>query len=404
MLVRLSTFGKYAYFTDYERSSLTNSAIWFKAGEIIDGPAHSNNKAMDGADTNFHINYVNSNTPIFLDQLTAAGDEIIYEPDQPDTESEWNDIFLEGSRGFKLGVNEIDLPENTNKQKNAAHGGTSSFPTTTGVHVATNGSIPRGGIYIVGSPSIEFVDGGSLNQQVRITVNGSRYKITVNRQSGNMQMRVGDSDWTDSNGGGTVTSYSGVPNGVIYSTDHVTSLKGTFADSKMNGSNLESRNAWTVATDIAAEKNVTITNNLQFTTPPDKTQAWDSALNLRAPAFGVVAQNVKLHSTCPSNLTIHGVMLAGGRNTPEGIFHNEAWNWSTSDKATGVLSLVGGIIQKKRGPVGTFNASTGTQSSGYSKNYTYDRRMAVNPPPFFPTTGNYDRLSWSRTSAGNYTP
>lgn len=90
-------------------------------------------------------------------------------------------------------------------------------------------------------------------------------------------------------------------------------------------------------------------------------------------------------------------MMAGGKNTTDGSFYNEGW----SSKSPGQLTLTGGIIQKKRGPVGTFDPNTGNQSSGYSKNYSYDRRMAVNPPPFFPTTGTYERLSWMRTQAGS---
>ena len=52
------------------------------------------------------------------------------------------------------------------------------------------------------------------------------------------------------------------------------------------------------------------------------------------------------------------------------------------------------IIQNKRGPIGTFNPSTNTPTSGYTKDYHYDPRMAVDPPPFFPTTGEYDVHSW----------
>ena len=60
----------------------------------------------------------------------------------------------------------------------------------------------------------------------------------------------------------------------------------------------------------------------------------------------------------------------------------------------GTLKVLGGIIQNARGPVGTFNSSTGEMITGYSKNYTYDPRLASNPPPYYPTTGQYERLSW----------
>ena len=60
----------------------------------------------------------------------------------------------------------------------------------------------------------------------------------------------------------------------------------------------------------------------------------------------------------------------------------------------GTLAVLGGIIQKARGPVGTFNSTTGQTVTGYSKAYSYDPRLAMNPPPYYPTTGQYERVSW----------
>ena len=62
--------------------------------------------------------------------------------------------------------------------------------------------------------------------------------------------------------------------------------------------------------------------------------------------------------------------------------------------AMGDLKVVGGIIQKHRGPVGTFNARTGRKVSGYSKDYQYDTRMVGSTPPLFPTTGEYEFVSY----------
>jgi len=52
-------------------------------------------------------------------------------------------------------------------------------------------------------------------------------------------------------------------------------------------------------------------------------------------------------------------------------------------KGRGCLALTGGLIQRRRGAVGT------SSGSGYGKMYMYDRRAATNPPPFFPTTGRF---------------
>ena len=55
----------------------------------------------------------------------------------------------------------------------------------------------------------------------------------------------------------------------------------------------------------------------------------------------------------------------------------------TSNDGRGCLYLTGGIIQQDRGAVGL------SSGQGYVKRYSYDRCAAVNPPPYFPTTGRF---------------
>lgn len=389
LYVRQSNFGRYAYFTDKETSSLTGEAIWFKSGETIDGPAHSNN--TDG--TIFNINWSNSGEAIFKSNLTGSGSWINYAPSAPSGESEFQKIFADGTRGYQLGVARIELPDSTDRQKIAAWGSSSGFPSSEGVYVNSAGSVPLGGIYVrASSAQVRFVDEGSEAQQrIEITVGSRTYKIRVNRSANRTEVFRGSGSNSDS----TKVTYNGVPNGVIYCTGDITSLKGTITDSLVEGTTIVSRNAWTVATDIVGGKNVKIKDDLVYKTKPDKNRGWDDVVNLKAGCLGVVARNIIL-DTSNTDLTIHGVMLAGGRNTSDGSFYNAEWD----EASPGTLTLLGGIIQKARGPVGTFRTSTGEQATGFEKNYTYDTRMAVNPPPFFPTTGNYDRLSWTRQSAG----
>ncbi len=47
------------------------------------------------------------------------------------------------------------------------------------------------------------------------------------------------------------------------------------------------------------------------------------------------------------------------------------------------LNVAGGIIQAKRGSVGS------ASGEGYSKQYSYDRCAVESPPPYFPTTGRF---------------
>lgn len=380
--LQLGSFGRYAYFTDYETSSIASGSIYFKAGDNIDGPAHSNNTS----NSDFNINWNGSVDPIFEDMVTSVSSQIDYTPRTPVSDTEWQRIFDSGSRGFRLGVNRVELPDTTDLQKNAAWGSTTGFPTaTTGVFLSS--STPDHGIYIRGDASLTFAVTSEGWQRITVLQGSTTTTVTI---------RLDRND-TVVTQGSTTTTYAGTSNGVIYCTGNITSLSGMLADSAMSGSTLLRRNAFTIATDVNNGKNITVSNNLTYKTQPDRNQAWDAALNLKSAALGLVARNVIVSSTAPANLTIDGVVLAGGRSTTDGSFYVSNYSSKTP---TGTLTLRGGVIQKKRGPVGTFNSSSGTISTGYGKDYSYDQRMAVNPPPYFPTTGTYERLSFQRTVGG----
>lgn len=377
LVVKQASFGRYAYFTDKETSSVSGGAIWWKAGERVDGPAHSNNR--NG--TNFNINYNSSNQPIFLDMVTGAGSSINYSPSRPRNEVTFRKIFLDGSRGYKLGVDPIMLPPSTDVQRNAAWGGESGFPGTNGVYLKAG---QNGGVYIRGDASLQFSVNGSGHQVVTVKQGVNTTTLTFDRYTQNITT-------TGPMGTGSPTSATSLGTGVIYSTGNITSLKGEIADNWVSGDDIMVRSALTVANDVNAGKYMEITDNLHYHTRPDKTQPRTALANLRAGTLGLVSKDVRISDTAPRNLEINAVCLAGGDNTASGSFYVEDYDDKTP---TGTLTVLGGIIQKNRGPVGTFNSSTGQTTTGYVKNYSYDPRLATDPPPYYPTTGQYDRLSW----------
>ncbi|MDD5653218.1 MAG: hypothetical protein PHT31_03540 [Candidatus Omnitrophica bacterium] len=131
---------------------------------------------------------------------------------------------------------------------------------------------------------------------------------------------------------------------------------------------------------VGANQNVIIPNNILYAddprTNPDSTDV-----------LGIIAEeDVILTSGAPSDLEIDACIMAMGTS-----FYMQNW-WIGPPKGT--LTVFGGIIQDERGPVGTFNSSTGQKVSGYSKDYEYDQRLLGSPPPFMPTTGDYVVLSW----------
>jgi hypothetical protein len=59
---------------------------------------------------------------------------------------------------------------------------------------------------------------------------------------------------------------------------------------------------------------------------------------------------------------------------------------------SGSIYLLGGISQHERFAVGTFSGST--INHGFAKNYTYDDRLAIMYPPYYPGTGVFEIVSW----------
>jgi Tfp pilus assembly protein PilX len=108
------------------------------------------------------------------------------------------------------------------------------------------------------------------------------------------------------------------------------------------------------------------------------------------PVMGLVAQNFVR--------VMHGV-----RNCPNGTYPERCQTFSNmkiqaailtlqhsfivdnydQGSALGTLTVDGAIAQKFRGPVGTFNSSTGNTVTGYEKDYNYDKRLRYRSPPFF---------------------
>jgi hypothetical protein len=79
-------------------------------------------------------------------------------------------------------------------------------------------------------------------------------------------------------------------------------------------------------------------------------------------------------------LTLNTFTVEAFGDGPTNAEDCESTNWGR-----GCLYLVGGIIQANRGAVGQ------ADGSGYLKRYSYDSCGETQPPPYFPTTGRFDR-------------
>ena len=131
---------------------------------------------------------------------------------------------------------------------------------------------------------------------------------------------------------------------------------------------------------VGAQYDVLIPNSVVYKSDPRTNPASTDTLGI------ISERDIIISDNAPNNLEIDGSIMA-----LETSFMMNNW-WVGPPKGT--LTVYGGIIQDQRGPVGTFNSVTGQKASGYSKSYSYDPRLLSNPPPFFPTTGDYITLSW----------
>ena len=131
---------------------------------------------------------------------------------------------------------------------------------------------------------------------------------------------------------------------------------------------------------VGSSQSVVVPSNITYATDPRTNPSSTDVL-------GIISEgNVQIPSNNPTNLEIDGCIMALG-----GSFYLNNYSQGPPD---GTLTVLGGIIQEERGPVGTFNGSTGQKLSGYSKNYLYDTRLLTSPPPFIPTTGDYVVISY----------
>jgi hypothetical protein len=112
----------------------------------------------------------------------------------------------------------------------------------------------------------------------------------------------------------------------------------------------------------------------------------DNALNTPPEVSATKKTSTYFSLDDTKDLYLHAVIMALGtsfRAENYGSGPTDVNDCNGVNNGRGCIYLSGGIIQDKRGPVGT---SAGT---GFAKRYTYDRCAVVNPPPYFPTTGRF---------------
>lgn len=205
----------------------------------------------------------------------------------------------------------------------------------TGINEAAN----NGGLYLTGNTTITFLSNGTMN-------------VTNTAMS-----------WSNQN-------MSLPANGAIFVNNGNINLSGILAGQVTVGNQ-------------GSGKNIYILNNILYANDPRTDPSSTDMLGI------VSGNNVIISSSAPNNLEIDGYILALNKS-----FYLE--NYASGMKGT--LTLFGGITQDERGPVGTFNSSTGQKASGYTKDYVYDERFQNTAPAYFPPARDADgRIVYLKT-------
>ena len=148
---------------------------------------------------------------------------------------------------------------------------------------------------------------------------------------------------------------------------------------------------------LAATNEIILGDDLRYVTNPG-TVSCDDILGIFSGTDVVIADNTinspvnhdsfwRTYESGTPDEWLDGVVLALSEFKAQnhGASQNNNQPCDGSGWARGCLRLSGGVIQRVRGAVGT---SGGT---GYVKRYDYDQCAASDPPPYFPTTGIFAR-------------
>lgn len=160
---------------------------------------------------------------------------------------------------------------------------------------------------------------------------------------------------------------------------------------------------------VVSPDNIIIADDITQATDPS-TGICDDILGLITPADILVADN-SLNSLEPRNTSytlknfddtsdefIQAVLLTLNTFGVENYNDDPSSGSScgTYNTGRGCLYLTGGIVQNTRGAVGLVSGQ------GYRKRYAYNACASTNPPPYFPTTGVFDRGAYHEVDPAGF--
>lgn len=369
-LVGPKLLNQYVYFTNKEKLAGQNP-IYFKAGEFIDGPMRSNDYV-----------YINNTggKPTFNGTIEFKG--IINPNDKIVAESNYSTYAtMNGNPKYRILSNtdasNLDFSSISTEYQNNLQSLIRSYSnlqttpaTATGIKFDSDITLS----FNHGTGTSDYDLQIYQDQNTRYTIKwkpSGAPNATVIKESRKNEKKEWKQDY----------QVDTLFNGVIYSTGNITIDGDSTYLSKYYGNYTLYSEA-----DIKVKDRLipydTYTNNTNYFTTDQEASGTElststinnikdyvsanekSSLNLVAKNNVIVSET---NGTKPYNMKLFASIYAFN-----GSFEVADYN---NDNAAGQLLTFGSIMQNVRGPVGTFNPSTGKTQTGYYKTYVYDPRL-----------------------------
>lgn len=396
-LVRKKSFSAYALFTISENNNV-GGTVWYTNGQEYDGPVYS------GGPMNIIYQPGDDANPIFRGPVLTASPPDWREgspADRVSQPSDWLAVSSGGAGGFNVVGNPQTLPTSQDNQlvaNEAFSGGAAApggFPTAAGVYV--NGQLAGAGatapletgIYVRGDTRITATYDPVAQMQVFIFTPQSGLPVTVivNFATGTTTVSAPNATPTVYQGTASGQQPAGVEggNGAIFVDGNVT----VDAGSTVHGQYM------LAVPDSGADHGdvITLLGSLRYS----------DASSTSADEFGMWANDIVLKDPRNENVEVDGVMLTGYFDEckfvcNDGTFLNYyCTSMGPCGGGIGKITLFGSLIENVRGKLGT----VGSTRSGFLRQNTYDSRLSKSPPPFTPTTNQYELVALCAADGGN---
>lgn len=225
----------------------------------------------------------------------------------------------------------------------------------------------------------QFLGGSNFSSGVRTPPNS--YQLSQLRSAANAGgLTYNNPIYALFNSNGTVTIYE---NPGTYSQTQNTIALSSFNGMISSSDKIYTKGVINGQVTLHSEDDIEIMGDITYLNDPISDPGSSDILGIVSEKDVIVDQNAHLdHGT--QDLDIQASIMA-----LDNSFTVEGYNYGGPK---GVLNLLGGLIQRRRGAVGTFSGNS--VASGFSKSYEYDERLLSMFPPSFPREQWFSVVYW----------